>query len=212
MHTGELLHNYAWRKIYGILSGILTDRDNYMRAFTLDPVTAAKTISEFAEIKDAAGLGDVAAKNAIIDCYIKIMDSGLFPDIDILLDDAVNFVEIQKNNIYILYEMLLFDGNFTYWLRKYGNGYEFNEEHLSAAISDKIALGDLIKSFSTQHSKKRFVANIIYAMAYGQDCVESLLHQDINEVGILNKNYIYIVYYGRKIRLPFLSFENDGGI
>lgn len=212
MHTGELLNNKAWRNIYDVLSDALTNKEKYMHAFLSDPASAEKGIGEFAEIKDAAGLGDISAKTSIVDCYIKIMDSDLFDDINTLLGTAVNFEDIQKNNIYILYEMLLFDGNFSYWLKKYGDTHEFNDVHLLTAISEKEKNGEFRNLFSAQRSKKRFIANIVYAMAYGQDCIESLQYQDINEIGILNRNYIYIVYCGRKIRLPFLSFENDGVI
>ena len=51
----------------------------------------------------------------------------------------------------------------------------------------------------------------LYAFAYGQDCIDSLQNQDINEIGVL-KDYVYITYKGRKIRLVFLSFDSVGTI
>nr|WP_243427822.1 ATPase, T2SS/T4P/T4SS family [Alkaliphilus hydrothermalis] len=49
---------------------------------------------------------------------------------------------------------------------------------------------------------------MVYAREDGQDIIDTLQHHNINEIGILNKDYIYIVYKGRKLQLSFLSFGN----
>ena len=57
-----------------------------------------------------------------------------------------------------------------------------------------------------------FICTLLYAVCYGQSCIESLQYKDIDEIGILNKEYIYVVFKGAKIRLKFLSFENTSTI
>ena len=69
-----------------------------------------------------------------------------------------------------------------------------------------------LKRYAKKREKLNFICILLYAASYGQSCIESLQYMDVNEIGILNKNYIYIIWKGIKIRLKFLAFENTGTI
>jgi len=49
---------------------------------------------------------------------------------------------------------------------------------------------------------------MIYAWEDGQDVIDTLQHHNINEIGVLAKDYIYIVHRGKKLWLSFLSFPS----
>ena len=61
------------------------------------------------------------------------------------------------------------------------------------------------KALCQKREKLNFICILLYAASYGQSCIESLQYMDVNEIGILNKNYIYIIWKGIKIRLKFFG-------
>ena len=69
-----------------------------------------------------------------------------------------------------------------------------------------------MNKYSNKRERLNFICLLLYAVSYGQSCIESLQYKDVNEIGILNKDYIYVVYKGAKIHLKFLHFDNNGTI
>jgi len=195
-----------YTKLAKDLDAILGDPDAYMNIYKIKRVEAESDIRLYTELKDKATLGDTSARNFIISLYSRL----LLHKEDITertVNDYINFSEVTKNSIGIMFEMILDTMDMRKVMEKYSFHQKITEDDIREIAKKE---EELIKeNFKDISNKVRLIATIIYAKAYGQDCVDSLQHHDINEIGIIDKGYIYIVFRGRKIHLEFLSFKND---
>ncbi len=206
------IKNGNWLKLINAVSGALTDVDLYMYVYHTDQKHAEEAINMLSEIKDLAARGDIDARNNMIDYYVRVLSSGKLFDADKEAVTLINFKDIADNEPGIIFELLLSN-------RKLGeliDRYQIKDKLSAVEIIEIAKNEDKDKSISGIYTAKRerivFMAVLFYAYAYGQDCIDTLQNQDINEIGILNKDYIYITYKGKKIRLSFLTFDNVGTI
>ncbi|SHK59432.1 P-loop NTPase family protein, partial [Paramaledivibacter caminithermalis] len=86
---------------------------------------------------------------------------------------------------------------------KYKFDAKITEEDIIKLIKEEKK--NIKEKFTLFRERIRFLSKIIYMIENGQDIIDSLQFHNINEIGIINKNYIYIVYKGRKIWLSFLK-------
>lgn len=201
-----------WGILNEYISTSLTDIGVYMSIYKSDYLCAEQAVNAFGEIKDSAALGDIFAKNSIIDHFVKVLSCSLFPDVDAIIEEIIDFKNIENNDNSIIFEMIIENIGLCEILEKYNIQSNFTKEKLmEIAIKENIN-DEISNKYEKRRSRITFVSGILYDITYGQDCIDSMQYQDINEIGVLNKDYIYITYKGNKIKLDFLSFNNSGTI
>jgi len=208
----EFRQSDKWDILNTYISSSLTDVEVYKAIYNSDFLCAEQSINVFGEIKDLAALGDISARNSIIDHFVKVLSSPVFENTNNIIEELIDFEKIEKNDNCIIFEILINNINLCEILDKYKVNHLFSKELLvEIALNENINRRISIK-YEKRRSRISFIAGVLYAITYGQDCIDSLQYQDINEIGVLNKDYIYITYKGNKIKLDFLSFNNRGTI
>ena len=141
--------------------------------------------------------------------YTHLMESYDRDKLDGLLNGAVNFREINQNEAEIIFELLLANFSFEEILRtyrEYSNNISVMEEpFLRYTALELQRRTGFLKRYEKKREQLNFVCILLYAVSYGQSCIESLQYMDINEIGILNKDYICLLYTSGS-RMP----EEDG--
>ncbi|MDD5602892.1 MAG: ATPase, T2SS/T4P/T4SS family [Eubacteriales bacterium] len=172
-------------------------------------VREAQTMSEaYPEEKEKAALGDRGCREGIIRRFTGALESGeVKPEAAELLD-AVDFVRPWKNESSVMFEMLLTITGLPDIFDKYVVETVFTEEKLVEIVKEERQ--KITARFSENAERLKFIAGMMYAAEYGQDCIDTLQYQDINEIGATRPGYIYVVYKGEKIHLRFLSIETRG--
>jgi len=201
-----------WSELSSQISKSMGDTDTYMTVYGTDRKQAEKHISMYSEMKDLASLGDFNAKKSIIDHYVNLMSSGKFGDMDSRISRIINFENLLDNDDRLIFELLLENRALSTIIDRYNIENVLDSKLLRKILEEEEKSSSISKSYNEINKRMHFASALIYAAEYGQDCIDSLQHQDINEIGVIGKEYIYIVYKGRKIHLAFLYFENSGAI
>ena len=188
------------------LDEIFKDIDKYRAIYEIEREQAEEEIKLYSQLKDRAALGEKAARAYLINQYTKILSvSKDFSD-DKNISKLIDFVNIRNNSVNILFEMLLDLYDISYLIDRYGLRIRVTEKEIREIVV--LEEGRLRERFTGTTPKIRLIATIIYSRGYGQDCIDTLQHHNISEIGIIDRNYIYIVYKGDKLHLEFLSMEN----
>lgn len=210
------LNSPEWIQLLEIVSDSLSNTARYSEVYNVDRIQAEKAIRRFTHFKDLAALGNKVARQNIVDYYMKILENYDQEKINDLLSKAVDFENISNNTPDVVFELLLSDFSFCEIYNSYciySKKIEAIEGEILIKCAEKLEKNT---SFMSKYKMKRerlnFVCVILYAVSYGQSCIESLQYKDVNEIGILNKNYIYVSFNGIKIHLKFLSFDDNGTI
>ena len=203
------LSSSTWKTVSQTVGDLFMNPDTYVSLMKVDRREAVRAMASFTEMKDRAALGDITARQCIIDYYVKILydlSQGVMGN---FINKLVDFNDILSNSDDVIFELLMANRK----LGKLIDIYHIKNDFVSSTLR-KIANQE--QEFMSRYSKTNeqfiFIATLIYSMSYGQDCIESIQYQDINEIGILDKDYVYITYKGKKIKLSFLSFESTGPI
>lgn len=206
----------AWKKLIDIVSDSLSDSVRFSEIYHVDRVKAEKAIRSFTSLKDMAALGNKTARQNIVDYYIRILESYDRNSLEEMINNAVNFIEIEKNTSEVIFELLLADFSFEDIWRNYLKNSKdatvIEEKSLIVTAVNMVRENNFLNKYSNKRERLNFICLLLYAVSYGQSCIESLQYKDVNEIGILNKDYIYVVYKGTKIHLQFLHFDNSGTI
>ncbi|WP_113675854.1 ATPase, T2SS/T4P/T4SS family [Vallitalea guaymasensis] len=227
MYTNKKQYK-EFKDIAHTIDKIFDDEDRYAAVFNISKEDAKKEIVLLSNEKDHAQLGDKDSRNFIINQYTKILNHDNLKSI-LSIDRKAIFKLIDFNNItnnsdYILFEMLLSIYDISEMIDKYNlcnldkalsteikDGFEL-EVKLTSEDIKKVAKIDeeLLKSrFKEQVDQIRFFSTVLFTKEIGQDIVDTLQFHNINEIGIRDKDYIYIVYKSAKIWLEFLRFMDD---
>ncbi|MDP4182246.1 MAG: ATPase, T2SS/T4P/T4SS family [Bacillota bacterium] len=187
---------------------ILNDTDKYQRLYNVDRKEAEKEIQRYSGYKDKAALGRKEVRAHIINQYTIILKQLYKLD-----DDGVNrfidFKTLQNNNVQTVFEMLLDIYDLSELINKYNLFVRVSEKQMwDIAIKEE---STIIERFDLTR-KLKLLSIFIYADVYGQDVVDTLQHHKISEIGIIDKDYVYIVYKGNKLHLEFLRFEDENVI
>ncbi len=192
-------------KINKDIEEIYGSPDIYSELFQIQRKVAETEINRFAEMKDRAVLGDEAARAYVINQYVKIMMGALGYDNE-EIDKVVDFNNWLKNPVSVIFEALLYCFDISYLIDNFQLENSVGEKEVKEiAVKEMMSLKT---TFNKYYNKMQLVASMVYAREDGQDVIDTLQHHNINEVGVLHKDYIYIVYKGKKLHLSFLSFEN----
>ena len=69
------LDSEAWKKLIDIVADSLSDSIRFAEVYKVDRLNAEKAIRNFTSMKDMAALGSKAARQSIVDYYIKLLIS-----------------------------------------------------------------------------------------------------------------------------------------
>lgn len=200
------MNNDKFYSIAGKLDGIFKDVDLYARIFEIDRMQAEEETGLFSAQKDKAALGVKEARDYIIDQYTRIMARHPMFQGDDAVDRLVDFDMPGQNPVGIQFEMLLKIHDISELIDRYHFSVRVTEDQvLEAATLEEKAIR---MAFADQRERLAFIALMVYSREYGQDCVDTLQYHNINEIGIIDKDYIYLVYKGRKLHLSFLKMAN----
>ena len=210
------LSTAEWKNLLAIVADSLSDSVRFSEIYHVDRVKAEKAIRSFTSVKDMAALGNKNARQNIVDYYVRILESYDKSALDEMINKAVDFINIEKNLPEVVFELLLADFSFEeiwrHYLEVVSDTTVMEESALMTTAIEMANKTYFLEKYSNKRERLNFVCLLLYAVSYGQSCIESLQYKDINEIGVLNKDYIYIVYKGTKIHLKFLSFDNSGTI
>ena len=210
------LSSSAWRALIDIVSDSLSDSTRFSQIYHVDRAHAEKAIRMFTGLKDQAALGNRTARQNIVDYYIRLLESYEETKLESMIRAAVDFEDIGKNSVDVIFELLLANFTFEQILQEYTIHSRdigvMEETFLRLTARELERKVPFLRRYEKKRERLSFICVLLYAVSYGQSCIEALQYMDINEIGILNKNYIYIIYKGIKIRLKFLAFENTGTI
>lgn len=210
------LSTAEWKNLLAIVSDSLSDSVRFSEIYHVDRAKAEKAIRSFTSVKDMAALGNKTARQNIVDYYIRILESYDKNALDEMINEAVNFIDIELNLPEVIFELLLADFSFEEIWRNYleviNSATVMEESALTTTAVNMARKTGFLEKYSNKRERLNFVCLLLYAVSYGQSCIESLQYKDINEIGVLNKDYIYVVYKGAKIHLKFLHFDNSGTI
>lgn len=202
----------AWIRLNNIISNCLSDSTRFADIYHVDKTHAEKAIRTFTKLKDMAALGNLSARQNIIDYYIRILETQDAAYIDTEIAEAVNFQDMAQNDYEVIFELLLANLPFARIIEIYQNmnpdSYIIEGEEIKQTAAFLEATEHFMQRYQKRREQMNFVCILLYAISYGQSCIESLQYKDVNEIGVLNKDYIYVVYQGLKVRLKFLSFDN----
>lgn len=210
------IDSQAWKNLIEIVADSLSDSIRFAEIYKVDRMNAEKAIRTFTSIKDMAALGSKSARQSIVDYYIRLLEAYEQEELEDMINKVVDFKTIQNNEPEIVFELLL--ANFSFeeiWdnYRKFTEDLSSVEGDLLVKVGEKMSREtNFMKKYEAKREKLNFICILLYAVSYGQSCIEALQYKDINEIGILNKNYIYIIHKGAKIHLKFLNFGNSGTI
>ena len=210
------LSTAEWKNLLAIVADSLSDSVRFSEIYHVDRVKAEKAIRSFTSVKDMAALGNKNARQNIVDYYVRILESYDKSALDEMINKAVDFINIEKNLPEVVFELLLADFSFEeiwrHYLEVVSDTTVMEESALMTTAIEMAKKTYFLEKYSNKRERLNFVCLLLYAVSYGQSCIESLQYKDINEIGVLNKDYIYVVYKGTKIHLKFLSFDNSGTI
>ncbi len=197
-----------FKKISKEIDEILNDTDKYQRLYNVDRREAEKEIQRYTGYKDKAALGRKEVRAHIINQYVIILKQ-LYKLDDDGINRFIDFTELRNNNVQVVFEMLLEIMDISEIINKYNLFIKVSEKEIWKIAE---AEEDYIKERYDLTKKLKLLAIFIYADVYGQDVIDSLQHHKISEIGIIDKDYVYIVYRGNKLHLEFLRFEDENVI
>lgn len=185
---------------------IFHDMDVYKQVYQIDSMQAEKEMQWYTQLKVKAVLGDKTARTYIINQFAKMLSSKLFDLSEEDINDIICFTDIHQNDVQILFELLLQVYDISRIIEKYDWRIRVTAKDIKEVAMQE--QGILQKRFTAYNDKIYMLATLIYTKEYGQDCIDTLQHHCINEIGVIDKDYIYIVHKNAKIHLVFLHFAN----
>lgn len=191
---------------YAKIEGIYEDPDLYAGIYGIERDQAAKELKDFISFKDQAVLGDYRARWLIISQYAKVIEDVLQIN-ERQLREIINLKAWENNDSRVLFEILLDRYDIGQLIDQYQFHTVISRDDILKIFAENL---EELKDYGNKARAIKILATLIYAHEDGQDAIDTLQHHNINEIGILDKDYIYIVYRGKKIRLEFLKIaDND---
>ncbi|QRN85587.1 Flp pilus assembly complex ATPase component TadA [Clostridia bacterium] len=184
---------------YCTVSSILEEPQKYAQAFKLSKETARSKWQSWQKTREEAMQGLLQSKNHMVLLYASVLAREL-------KDEAMEEFFMPPHSYWLLLELVLDLGGLEELLRQCESAALRREDLEDFLVDEKARLdanlGDLTY-------RRRLLARMIFAQENGQDVLDSLQYQNIDEMGVLRSDYIYIVFQGRKIRLEGLSFASN---
>lgn len=227
MYKNEKEYN-KFKSIAHKLDGLFDDSYKYAAIFNVSNEEASEFVDQFSIEKNLAQRGNYNAREFIINNYTKIISH---ESVEELLGiekkeifSIINFKHILKNSTYILYEMILSIYDISYIIDKFNlcnldkavviKSFDDMKLELKLTGKDiKYVAGELAEEIRIKYTSEvdqiKFFSTLLFAKEIGQDVIDTLQYHNINEIGVRDKDYIYIVYKKAKIWLEVLSIQDD---
>lgn len=187
---------------YRAVAAILEDPQAYARAFNLNKEVARNKWQSWQKIREGAVQGVYESRNHLVLLYASVLARELSEA------DLERFFR-PPHPYWLMLELLLDTKGLEEMLRKQDSSalgldqlqsyYDGNEGKLKPKLLDATF-------------RHRLLARMMFAQENGQDVLDSLQYQNIDELGALRADYVYLVYRGRKIHLSGLSFASNNAL
>lgn len=184
---------------------ILNDPDKYHKIYSIDLPKAETEVKRYSSYKERAALGNKSIREHLLNQYAIILKQ-VFRINDNTILEYIDFDNIQNNGINVIFEMLINIYDMSEIIEKYNLHIKITEEKIRD-IAKKEEF--IIQEYFELNKKIWLLSSLIYSSVYGQDVIDTLQHHNINDIGVIDKDYIYIVYKGLKYYLEFLKFYDD---
>ncbi|MCX7921397.1 MAG: CpaF/VirB11 family protein [Clostridia bacterium] len=203
-----LLNNDVFIEMAKEIDNIFRDTDQYMELYKIEHTRAEREIKLYSELKNKAALGEKDAREWLINQY-SILLKQIYKLDNESINKYIDFNNLQKNHVQVIFEMLLEIYDMSKLIDNYALSVCITEKDIRSICKKE---EEAIKQYYDIAKKIKILAVIAYSKEYGQDIIDTLQHHNINEIGVLDKDYVYIVYKGSKIHLEFLNFSDKGVI
>ena len=173
----------------------VNDPKTYQDVFKTSLEEAYDQINKIESIRFKAISGDKAAECFMIEKLCRFIHELGEADNDKIID----FSELTKNPPEIKMILLLEVLELRIIIDEYDIGNIFKSVMLEKVFIDKLEI--IRDRFVNLKEKTKIIAKVIYSNIYGLGIIDFLKGRYINEIGIIRKEYIYIISNGKKIRI-----------
>ncbi|MCG8539740.1 MAG: hypothetical protein MJA82_07335, partial [Clostridia bacterium] len=191
--------------LYERIDEITTDINKYSEVLGVPKEEAERDVDNFKKFKDIS-IGNRDTRTYVINLYTKLLIS-YFQFNDETVKKYVNFHNILDNDIRIIYELLLDKYDISHLIEKYNLDYQITEEAFREIAKAEEA--EIQFYFTKLVARVRLIATILYSIEDGQDAIDTLQYQNINEIGFNRKDYIWIAYKSNTYYISFLKFKDE---
>ncbi len=190
------------KEIYEQMNAVLEDPVAYGKLFDADRQDSEEKVKSLHRNRDRALKGQASSKKKIIHLYA------------LLLERLVGLTQCQAMlqppyAHWLLFELLL-DASCLMELLSSLQGASLHRaamEEFYGRHKERIE-----KRLHTTSYVFLLLARLIYAQEQGQDVLESLQDAGVDEMGALRKDYVYLVWRGKKILLEGLCFPSTNAL
>jgi len=123
-------------KILKETDDIFNNVDRYQKLYRIEREKAEEEISAYSLLKSKASLGEKEVRNYLIDQYIIALIQ-LFNIDEKSINDFINFEDIQKNDVQVIFEILLEIFDISEWIINKGNRRRYKKDCQRRGKSNK---------------------------------------------------------------------------
>lgn len=205
-----IMNQNIFYQMAGKLDEIFHSVDVYREIYEIEREQAEAEVQLYSELKTRAALGEKTARTYLISQFTKILSTTLFTLDEENIHRIIDFDCISNNHAQVIFELLMDVYDVSELIEKYQLTLCVTEQQIKEIAKKEERV--LKEHFHSLQKKIKIIATVVYAKEYGQDCIDTLQHHNINEIGIIDKDYIYIVHQNSKIHLAFLKFDDKSVI
>ncbi len=187
---------------YHTVSSILEDPQDYARAFSLGKDMARSKWQSWQKIREEAIQGILESRNHLVLLYTSVL-------VREVADDKLEDFFRMPRPYWLLLELILDLKGLEELLRSNERAV-LSREDLECFLVGRSS--ELEAYLADATYRRRLVSRMMFAQENGQDVLDSLQYQNIDELGALRADYVYLVYRGRKIHLSGLSFASSNAL
>lgn len=199
--TNEQKLRKMLRKWYQHLWEILQNPGEYGRLLGLTVQEATGRLEALGDVKERASAGSRRDKEYLVGVYASLLSR----------QEGVGDVDLPgswpQGCPWLLLELVLAMGWLPRVLQRQEDRAAIGREDLLGVLKQERRV--LERTMEDRGFCIRFLARLMFAQEDGQDVLENLQHEDVEELGALRPDYVYLVKRGRKIRLAGVSFPGS---
>lgn len=187
---------------YQSVSSILEDPQKYAQAFNFSKETARSKWQSWQKVREEAMQGLLESRNHLVLLYASILAREVS-------DERIEEFFHSPSPYWLLLELTIDLRGLEEWLRLCETAILDREDLEGFLVSKRSSLQ---ANLSDPTYRRRVVARMMFAQENGQDVLDSLQYQNIDEMGALRADYLYVVFQGRKIHFAGLSFASANAL
>jgi type IV secretory pathway ATPase VirB11/archaellum biosynthesis ATPase len=184
----------------------INDPKTYKDVFKTNSEDAYDQIDKIEGIRFKAIAGDMEAERFMIEKLCKFIY--LHSDAD--YTEIIDFKDLLKNPPDVKLILLLEVDELYLIIDKYETDHMLDNKTLEAVFSDDI---DKIRDkYANLKERTEIIAKVIFSNVYGLGIVDFLRGRFINEIGVLRKDFVYVISRGRKTRIEAAGTLSTGAL